>query len=497
MQCEVSKAHIFRALAYKRLTSLLRSISVSPKGWTDQELGSAWLQRDFEPETAARNKTNGYRLLILDGHNSHTTYRFMTFAEKHKILILCLPSHTTHRLQPCDVGAFGPLAATWKSEVNKASSDWVPIRKSNLLDFYSRARKRAFTEDTIRSAFRKTGIYPLNRNAIERSAFAPALNTTTKAAMPVPVSVPDLLEPATSPSVTPSVTPSPSVITSPSTVTSEATSATSSTGSESGSDSGGDDEVKYIIRNVPKPLDQRASRDEYAAQNSELRLLLDRCCYQMQGDHALKKLMEKENQRLRTRLFEKGKKKSKKLTSGFARHMTGEECLNALARDEWESAMKEIFKDGVWKRQKEAYERHCKEQAEREKADERQKQKQRKDDERLRKENEKIRLREEKQRERVKLRDEAKLRKAAEAAAAKEKRAQQVRGRKKATTRATGPVRTTSLEDDSEANVVVRPRPRPRPVRTVVEGDGVIDVGADIRDPVRRSTRSRNTVDRS
>lgn len=50
------------------------SILHSPKGWTDQELGSAWLEHDFEPVTAARNKSGGYQLLILDGHNSHTTY---------------------------------------------------------------------------------------------------------------------------------------------------------------------------------------------------------------------------------------------------------------------------------------------------------------------------------------------------------------------------------------------------------------------------------------
>ena len=97
------------------------SISHSPKGWTDQELGSKWLERDFEPATAARNPSGGYRLLILDGHNSHCTYAFCTFAEKHNIIVVCLPSHTTHILQPCDVGVFGPLSKLWKSQVNKAT----------------------------------------------------------------------------------------------------------------------------------------------------------------------------------------------------------------------------------------------------------------------------------------------------------------------------------------------------------------------------------------
>src|SRR4051794_11727606 len=118
------------------------SISHSPKGWTDQELGSAWLKCNFEPTTAARNKSDGYCLLILDGHNSHTTYRFCSFAENHKIIVLCLPSHMTHCLQPCDMGIFGPLNSTWKAKVNQVSYEWIPIRKNNLLAYYSQDGKK-------------------------------------------------------------------------------------------------------------------------------------------------------------------------------------------------------------------------------------------------------------------------------------------------------------------------------------------------------------------
>ncbi|KAF5336670.1 hypothetical protein D9758_015664 [Tetrapyrgos nigripes] len=34
------------------------SISLSPKGWTDQELGFKWLQRDFDPVTWAKLKSD-------------------------------------------------------------------------------------------------------------------------------------------------------------------------------------------------------------------------------------------------------------------------------------------------------------------------------------------------------------------------------------------------------------------------------------------------------
>jgi hypothetical protein len=53
----------------------------------------------------------------------------------------------------------------------------------------------AFMSDTIRSAFRKTGIWPFNLNVIEDAAFAPSLNTTTQAAQLVPAALPDILSP--------------------------------------------------------------------------------------------------------------------------------------------------------------------------------------------------------------------------------------------------------------------------------------------------------------
>ncbi|KAF8236324.1 DDE-domain-containing protein, partial [Tricholoma matsutake] len=115
-----------RDLEWGRNNPFNASISHSLKGWTDQELGEMWIKKDFEPAT---NITGGYCILILDGHNLHCTYGFCKFAADHNIIIICLPSHTTHALQPCNVTCFGPLASAWKSEVNAASADYVEITK--------------------------------------------------------------------------------------------------------------------------------------------------------------------------------------------------------------------------------------------------------------------------------------------------------------------------------------------------------------------------------
>jgi hypothetical protein len=45
----------------------------------------------------------------VDEHGSHETREFMKYAEDHKIQIFALPPHTTHILQPLDVGCSQPL----------------------------------------------------------------------------------------------------------------------------------------------------------------------------------------------------------------------------------------------------------------------------------------------------------------------------------------------------------------------------------------------------
>jgi hypothetical protein len=415
----------------------LNSISHSPKGWTDQELGSAWLERDFEPATAKRNQTQGYRLLILDGHNSHTTYQFCSFAEKHKIIVLCLPSHTTHRLQPCDVGVFGPLSSSWKSLVNEMSADYIPIRKGNLLSYYSRAREKAFTERTIKSAFRKTGIWPFDRNTIEEDAFAPALNTTTHAAVPVPPTLPSLLvctsqspspllgtssmvdETSTNGRILRSSSRQASSSRSDATETSAgSTAAPSSTGPVDMVPIGTNEPLvptgqslvipEFEIAGLPPEPTRSTSREDLMAANLQLRELLEQARFQMQRDYALKKLMEKENERLRQRLFNKTNKPKNKQSTGHARHMTSEEVLEELAREDWQAAMKEVFKSDVFKQRKRAYDQYCRDELANEKAAEKARKAVEKANERARKAAEKLQVQQEQREARERAREAGK-----------------------------------------------------------------------------------------
>ncbi|KIM35936.1 hypothetical protein M413DRAFT_43760, partial [Hebeloma cylindrosporum] len=135
------------------------------KGWTDGEIGAAWM-KIFEKVTHA--KANGkYRLLLVDGHNSHYTVAFLLLARLHMILVLCYPAHGTHIFQGLDVVIFAVLKLYLGQERDKLlRTTGKAIDKSNFNEIYAKAYLRALTPENVKSAFKKTGISPFNPDVV-------------------------------------------------------------------------------------------------------------------------------------------------------------------------------------------------------------------------------------------------------------------------------------------------------------------------------------------
>ena len=91
-------------------------IGVSENGWTNDSLGLKWLTEVFEKYTKDRTK-GVYRLLILDGHGSHSTPEFDQFCREHLIITLCMPPHSSHPLQPLDVSCFAVLKRAYGRQI--------------------------------------------------------------------------------------------------------------------------------------------------------------------------------------------------------------------------------------------------------------------------------------------------------------------------------------------------------------------------------------------
>ncbi|GEQ71027.1 hypothetical protein JCM33374_g4708 [Metschnikowia sp. JCM 33374] len=93
-------------------------LEVSRNGWTSHDIGLRWLKNTFDP-AAKKNRIGKYRLSIFDGHGSHVTEEFLEACHERDIIPLCMPPHSSHILQPLDVGCFGVLKTKYKSYISE------------------------------------------------------------------------------------------------------------------------------------------------------------------------------------------------------------------------------------------------------------------------------------------------------------------------------------------------------------------------------------------
>jgi hypothetical protein len=141
-------------------------IEVSQNGWTTDQIGLRWLQKVFIPATTSR-MTGRYRLLILDGHGSHLTPQFDQICSENDIIPICMPAHSSHLLQPLDVGCFSPLKRAYGRLIEeKMRLGFNHIDKLDFLEAYPQARTAIFSSDNIKSGFSAAGLIPLNPDRV-------------------------------------------------------------------------------------------------------------------------------------------------------------------------------------------------------------------------------------------------------------------------------------------------------------------------------------------
>ena len=125
-----------------------------------------WLKRVFDPQTKERAKQKP-RILICDGFGTHETLEILEFVIENNIILCRLPSHTSHKLQPCDVAVFAPLKAAYRDQVERLERGGVgTIGKQHFTYLYSPARERALTQRNILAGWKASGLYPFNPDKV-------------------------------------------------------------------------------------------------------------------------------------------------------------------------------------------------------------------------------------------------------------------------------------------------------------------------------------------
>jgi hypothetical protein len=90
----------------------------SKTGWINEELFLLWLQYFTKH---SRLTPENLMLLLLDYHSSHISLASYTLCRENGIIMLSLPPHTSHRMQPLDVSFYGPL----KKSFYQACRTWM------------------------------------------------------------------------------------------------------------------------------------------------------------------------------------------------------------------------------------------------------------------------------------------------------------------------------------------------------------------------------------
>ena len=104
----------------------------------------------------------------MDGNSSHVTINVIELACENNIHLLWLPAHTSHILQPLDVGVF----YSFKINYSKACKNYIinnvgqVITSEVIATLVAEAKPHSFTALNIMSGFKKTGVNPLNPGEI-------------------------------------------------------------------------------------------------------------------------------------------------------------------------------------------------------------------------------------------------------------------------------------------------------------------------------------------
>lgn len=169
----------------------------SENGYNDSKISLEWLTRVFDPQT--KDKAKGKpRVLICDGFGTHETLEVLEFCFENNIILCRLPSHTSHKLQPCDVGPFAPLKTAYCDQVERLNRGGVDtIGKEHFTSLYSPARDKALSKRNILAGWAATGLFLFNPERVFRHTPRPPDTVAVPEVAEVVISFPQDEEPQT------------------------------------------------------------------------------------------------------------------------------------------------------------------------------------------------------------------------------------------------------------------------------------------------------------
>lgn len=140
--------------------------SCTESGWFDGDSFEDWF---FTTSLPVLKRLDGVKALIGDNLSSHISIKVLESCKENNIKFIALIPNATHLLQPLDVAFFRPMKIAWKNIL----SDWKETRegtkaqtlpKGTFPELVNKLMEQLEEKkEALKSGFRKTGIYPQNR----------------------------------------------------------------------------------------------------------------------------------------------------------------------------------------------------------------------------------------------------------------------------------------------------------------------------------------------
>jgi hypothetical protein len=103
----------------------------------------------------------------VDGYKSYNLHEFHKYCEEEKIIVLCMPPHSSYLLQPLNIGCFSPLKRAYGDEISSlARYGTKKIKKEAFLLAFKAAFEKAMTKENIYAGFRGAGLVLHNPEAV-------------------------------------------------------------------------------------------------------------------------------------------------------------------------------------------------------------------------------------------------------------------------------------------------------------------------------------------
>lgn len=117
--------------------------AMSDKGWIDSTCFLDWFENLFIPSITKERPV----VLIFDGHKSHISVPLNMSAVKNNVILFKLPLNSTHKLQPLDVGVYGPLKTAWEKIL--ISFAWQNLDTALTKDIFPSLFKKLWTSGCL------------------------------------------------------------------------------------------------------------------------------------------------------------------------------------------------------------------------------------------------------------------------------------------------------------------------------------------------------------